>query len=187
MSGPRSISVRQFLAAGAVLGAAWCIHSHWLVPVQQREAECLQALADVRQRLGDAKAKIQEIRRQEQAAGGARGLLASLRDNVPEEPTSVWLPVRLRAPLRSAGIEEAGIRMNSAIPDPSVPGYERTFWHLNLPRQDGMKTMGGVLLAVAEIERHEPFVRILDVSFATDSEEPHWPAGGLNVTALVPK
>jgi hypothetical protein len=178
---------RQFVACGAVLGAAWWFHSHWLVPMQQREARCLQALPDVQQRVGDAKATIHEMSKQEQMAAGARSLLDSLQDGLPKDPTAVWLPVRLKADLRSAGIAEVGIRMNSAIPEPGVPGHERSYWHLNLPRQDGMRTMGALLLAVADIVRQEPFLRILDVSFGSDSEEPHRPAGSLNVTALVPK
>lgn len=187
MSSASPSFVRQFLAGGAVLGVAWWFHSHWLIPLQRREVECLKTLADVRQRLSDAKAEIHEISKQEQVAAGTRGLLHSLQHGIPKEPTAVWLPVRLRAHLRSAGIADAGIRLNSEIPEPGVPDYERTYWHLNLPRQEGMRTMGGVLLAVTEIERQEPFVRILDVSFSADPEEPHWFAGGFNVTALVPK
>jgi hypothetical protein len=187
MSAASSIFVRQFLTGGAVLGVAWWFHSHWLVPLQHREVESLKALADVRQRISEAKAKIREIGEQEQAAGGARGLLESLRDDVPKEPTAVWLPVRLQKHLRTGGISEAGIRLNSTIPEPGVTGYERTYWHVNLPMQDGTRTMNGLLLAVGEIERQEPFVRILDISFVSGSEEPHWPVGGLNVTALVPK
>jgi len=179
--------VRQFLAGGAVLGVAWWFYSHWLVPLQQREVECQKTLAETRQRLSDAKMQIQEIAKEEQAAAGTRSLLNSLQNGIPKEPTAVWLPVRLKAHLDSAGITEAGIRLNSAIPEPGVPDYERTYWNLNRPRQEGMRTMGAVLLAVAEIEKQEPFVKILDVSFNADPEAPHWFAGGINVTALVPK
>lgn len=187
MASGSSTFARQFLTGGAVLGVAWWFHSHWLVPLQQREVGCLKALADVRQRLNDAKVQIQEIGNQEQAAAGTRSLLNSLQAGIPKQATAVWLPVRLKTHLRSAGIAEAGIRLNSTTPEPGVPGYERSYWHLNLPRQEGMRTMAGALLAVAEIERQEPFVRILDVSFSADPEEPHWSAGGFNVTALVPK
>lgn len=179
--------MRQFLIGGALLGAAWWFHSHFLVPLQQREVGCLQKLAEVRQRIGEAKARIDEIGKQESATASARDLLDSLKGNFPKEPTVVWLPLRLKTHLRGAGITEVGIRVNSALPEPGAPGFERSFWNLNIPRQEGMQTMNGLLLALKEIERQESFVRILDLSFVADSAPPHWPAGGLNVTALVPK
>jgi hypothetical protein len=219
-----SIFFRRFLTGGMVLAAAWWFHSHRLVPLQQREVECMQALSDVRQRISDAKAKIHEIGKQEKAAGDARALLDSLQGDVPKDSAAVWLPLRLRTHLRNAGITEARIRVNPAmvesvvadseqtffagklrthqrtggiaeggiraaatVREPGVPGYERTYWQLNLPGQDGMRSMSEVLQAVAEIERQEPSMRILDLSFVAASEAPHWPAGEFNVTALVPK
>ncbi len=179
--------VQRFAAGAAMVGVAWYFNTHWLVPLRLREAESRQKLADARQRISDSKGKIREIGVEEHAARAARASLDSLQRDIPKDPTPVWLPVRLKKHLRSAGIAEAGIRMNVAIPEPGIPGYERSYWHLNLPRQEGMRTMSGLLLAVAEIERQEPFVRILDVSFSSDSDEPHWPAGGFNVTALVPQ
>jgi len=187
MSSAPSISVRQFLMGGVLLGAAWWFHSHWFVPLQQREVECMRELGEARQRVSDAKLKIHEVSRKEQAARVTRGVLDSLQGDIPKEPMVVWLPVRLRTHLRGTGIADAAIRMNSAMPEPDVPGYERSFWHLNLPKQGGMRNINDVLLAVAEIERQQPFVRILDLSFSADPEEPHWPAGRFNVSVLVPK
>lgn len=187
MSSAPSMSFRRIVAGGVALGAAWWFHTHWIAPLRQRETECQQAVADVQQHLSDAKAELKEIGREEQEVAHARGLLDSLHADVPKGPTVVWLPVRLRTHLRSAGIAEAGIRINSVVPESGVAGYERTYWHLNLSKQEGMQNMSAVLLAVAEIERQAPFVRILDVSFCADNKEPHWPVGGFNVTALVPK
>lgn len=179
--------LRLILTGSVVLCAGWWFRGHRLVPLEQREAESLHALAGARQRLGTAKETIQGMNAQKQEAARTLGSLDALNRDIPKDPTLVWLPVRVKAHLQKGGVDEATIRINSAMPDPVVAGYERTNWHVHLPSQDGMRNMAGVLLALAEIERQEPFVRILDVDFHAGSEAPHWPTGGFNVTALVPK
>lgn len=189
MQPARSTYFRRIVAGGALLVAAWCFHSRWIVPLQRCELELVEGIADVRQRLGDARVEIRQTLKQEQEQGSvnARMELSSLRGDRPGEPAVVWLPPKLRTDLARFGIEEAVIRQNSAVPEPGLSGYERTYWRLTLPAQGGMRTMTGVLLAVADLEQSDRGLKILDFSFQCDAGAPHWPAGGFNISALVRK
>lgn len=181
----RSTFFRRTLAGSAVLGAAWWFHTHWIAPLQRREIEARQCLVEVRQRIEDARSELQAINELGQTAAHARASLTTLQGESPSEPAVVWFPARLRQCLSSFGIAEAAIRLNTAVPEPGLAGFKRTYWNVNLPLQDGMRSMTGVLLAVAEIEQRKSFVKILDFSFHSDAAEPHGPVGGCNVEALV--
>ncbi len=189
MQPARSTYLRGIVAGGALLAAAWCFHSRWIVPLQRCELELAGGLADVRQRLADARIEIREAVKQEQEQGSvnARMELSSLRGDRPGEPAVVWLPPKLRTDLAQFGIEEAVIRQNSAVPEPGLSGYERTYWRLTLPPQGGMRTMTGVLLAVADLEQSDRRLKVLDFSFQCDAVDSRWPAGGFNISALVRK
>lgn len=187
MSSSPSPFLRQFLTGSVALGAAWYFHSHWIAPLQRCEAECQRSLAEARVRLSDARDQIRKTSDQAPEAARVSASLKALHSGIPGEPTAVWLPVRIEKHLRSAGIVGTVIRMNATSPEPGIAGYERSFWNLNVPRQERMKNLDGVLLELADIEAKEPFVRILDLYFHSEAEHQHSPAGGVNVTALIPK
>ena len=98
-----------------------------------------------------------------------------------------WFPVKLRAHLRNFGITEATVRMNGSKPEPGVLGYERTYWRLTFPRQEGVRNISSILLALAEVEQIDRAVKILDFSLHSDPEPPHAPLGGVNIAALLRK
>ena len=187
MSPASSSLIRRILAGSVVLCAAWWFHSHWIAPLRRHETDCQKSLVELRQRLGDAKEQIRMAGEQAAEAARVQASLELLRGGISSGPTTVWLPVRIKTHLQRAGVADTVIRMNSALPEPGLAGYERTSWNLNVPRQEKLQNMNGILLAVAEIESKEPFVRILDLSFRSEVKEPHLPAGVINVTALVPK
>ncbi|MEQ1860758.1 MAG: hypothetical protein ABMA13_12560 [Chthoniobacteraceae bacterium] len=175
------------MIGGALVGAAWWFHSSRIAPLVEREVSLQSSLADVRQRLGAARVAARNIIEQEQKSADARAGLTALLGARPTGPAVVWFPVRLNSHLQRFGIAEAGIRLNATVPERGLAGFHRGYWHLNVPAQVGMKNLTGVLLAVAEIEEQESFVRVLDFSFQSSVEPPHWPAGGLNVAALLRK
>ena len=187
MASTPSPILRRLLTGSAALGAAWWFHSHWIVPLQRCEVESQQTLAQSRARLSDAREQIRKTSERAPEAARVNALLKALHSGIPGEPTAVWLPVRIEKHLRSAGIVDTVIRMNATSPEPGIAGYERSFWNLNVPRQERMKNLDGVLLELADIESKEPFVRILDLYFHSEAEHQHSPAGGVNVTALIPK
>jgi hypothetical protein len=184
---PLSTFSRRVLWSGAVLAAASLFHRFWVVPLQQREAESHQELAELRDRLEEARNAIQEIKEKEQHAASGRRMLNALIGDRPAGSATTWLPVELRKHLGSFGIAETSIRQNITKPEAGLPGYERTYWHLKLPSQAGMEGISGMLVAAADMELHFPFIRVLDLSFRCGEEAPFPPSGGLNISALTRK
>lgn len=183
----RGTFLRLIQAGGAVLGAAWWFHSQWIVPLRHREAESLQQMAGVRERIETAREEMQMISEQEQEAARARNALNSLYRHIPASPAVAWFPGRLREHFRRLGIDEIAVRLNTTAPEPEFPAYERTYWRVNMPVQGGSRNMNGILLAVAEFEQQETFVKILDLSFRSGPGEPGGPTGGFNAAAFVRK
>ena len=175
---------RLIPAGGVVLCAAWWFHAEWIAPLGHREAESQQQIANVRERLEAARGEIRKISEEEQEAGRTRSALNSLYERTPAGPAVTWFPVRLRDHFRRFGIAEIAIRLNTTAPEPELPAYERTYWRVSMQVQEGSRNMNGILLAVAEFEQQETFVKILDLSFRSD---PGGLAGGFNAAAFVRK
>jgi hypothetical protein len=181
----RSSFFRRTLTGSLVLGAAWWFHAHWIAPLQRHEVQARKGLAETRQRIEDARSELQVIRELGLRAARASASLTTLQGESLAEPAVVWLPMRLNHCLGGLGIEKVAIRLNAAVSEPGLAGYKRTYWNLNLPLQDGMRSMSGVLLAVAELEQRKSFVKVLDFDFRSDAAEPHGPVGVCNVEVLV--
>ena len=97
----------------------------------------------------------------------------------------VWFPVWLKAQIHPFGVVESQIRLNTEVSEPGLAGFRRTYWNVNLPPQAGMRNMTAAVLAVKAIEQRGRFVKVLDCSFHSNTEEPHWPAVSFNVEALI--
>ncbi len=135
--------------------------------------------------MADARRELLAMKELEQKAAHTRASLTTLHGESPAEPAVVWFPSRLREGLSGFGIATVAIRLNTAVPEPGLAGFKRTYWNVDLPLQEGMGSMTGVLLALVEIEQRKSFVKILDFSFHSDVAEPHGPVGLFNVEALV--
>jgi hypothetical protein len=85
------------------------------------------------------------------------------------------------------GVADAQIRLNTEVPEPGLPGFKRTCWNVNLPPQDGLRSVTAALLAVREIEQRDRFVKILDCSIRSNPREPARPVGAFNVEVLIPE
>lgn len=185
---PQKSGTKLWLRSGGLLGLAACgicfhVHSHRTL-VEREEAD-RRRVAALRGKVEDTHQAISEIAAIEHEANEARAGLDRWTQERSAGPAVVWFPEWLRAQLRRFGIVEAQIRLNAERPQPGVAGFKRISWNVSLPPQNGMRSLTSVLLAVKEIDQRERFVTVLDCSFHSSVEEPHWPAGGFNVEALI--
>jgi hypothetical protein len=184
MSTSQSTFPFRLLAMGAALALPVWFHSQLLAPLQKREAEARRGLDSLRQRVGEAQAQLQEITGRLKGIPQAGALSGLVARDAPSEPTAVWLPERLKSHLVRSGITEVGISLNSAKSDPAAAGYERSYWHLNFPAQSRIPDINTALLALTEIERQEPCIRIKDVYVGLDADQPHSFIGSVTISAF---
>lgn len=156
-----------------------------IVPLQERQVETRKELGDLRTQLLAAQEEMKEIKGHEVNATRMRSLLNALYRDTPIGPAITWFPTQMKTHLSKFGVADVEVRLNASRPEPRLPGFERTFWHTSLPQQKGRK-MTDVLLAVAQIEQ-DSFVKIIDVSLQSETGEPVWTAGQVNVAAFVRK
>lgn len=181
----KSLIFRSVLTGTAVLLGTGLSYRQWIVPLQHRQATELQEVAEVRERLRNAQEEMGGIKTQEQEANRIRSALNSVHANVPIGPAIAWFPPRLKTQLANRGVQ-AEVRLNSSAPEPGLASFERTYWHLSLPQQAGVRTMTDALLAVAQIEQQDNFVKILDFSFS-ETGDTGSTVGRVNLKAFVRK
>ena len=186
-SPPPSTKTTWLLGSALVAAALWAGNFHLRSAglLHEREQANRRKIEALRGQLESARQVIAEIGVIERQAAAAGTELDRWSQERPTGPTVVWFPVWLKAQLNRVGIAEAQIRLNTEVPATGLPGFKRTCWNVNLPPQGGMQNMTALLLAVEEIEQRERFVKILDCSFRSAVVDPHWPAGGFNVEALI--
>ncbi len=180
----RSLFFHPFFVGGTVLGLTILIEAEGSNPLRQKEAQMRRDVSGLRERIKEARDEFHEIKEQEQAVGRERSALNAVHPDVPPGPAVVWFPVRLKEHLRRFGVAEVVIRQNTALPEPGLAGFERTYWRLSFPAQESVRDLKTLLTIAAEFEQQYTFVKVLDVSLHSESQGS---AGGFNIAALVRK
>jgi len=174
------------LLAGSILviGAGSFV-TEQIYPLWEKERTNRSQLVDLNGKIKRAQKVIASVEAIEKRSRETREALARMTQEHAMGPAVVWFPARLKEYLGRFGIADAQIRLNSTVPDPENEEFKRTFWNVQFPPQAGVQDMNAILLAVAAIEDREQFVRILDCSFASDPNDPHWPTGSFNISAMI--
>lgn len=180
---------KLLVLAGFLIAGSWALHHHSqsLIPILEQEKANRDSIAKLNGQLESARRDLDAIKASERRATGARAELIQWSQERPMGPPIVWFPGKLKEHLHRLGITEAGIRLNTELPEPGVSEFTRTYWHVNLPPQEGLQSITALLSAVAEIERLEPWVKIMDCVFHSDADAKSSTAGGFNVEALIRK
>ena len=169
---------------GVALAAGWQVYGRLIVPLTEQATEARRAVLDLKGRIAGAQETIGEIHALEQAASGARGRLPSLQGEVPPGSPLVWFPARIGKHFRSMDIPSAVTRLNTTLDEPELPGFERTYWAVELPLGKGSSEIRKACLAVAEIEPLDPSIRVLDVEIRNDANDPTRRLLVMNVAVL---
>lgn len=188
MGSPKNQMLLGWLAVGALsLAAGRVFYVQSIAPLRQREAVALREVAELRQRVDGARETIKETIAQERATGKALGEVDRLRGDVPAGSAMLWLPELVRIHFARSGFAVTVVRLNTVVEEPELPDYSRGYWSVGLPVDEDPKKVTELLLAVAEIEPLNTFVRVLDFAIRADPEDPVRRVGLLNVAALIRK
>jgi Tfp pilus assembly protein PilO len=176
--------VRWATASVALLGGLWLGYSVAILPLQRREQQSLGKLADLRERIQATRKTIQEVKQQEQATASSRAELDRLERELPTGSALAWFPVRMKQHFDRFGLSDSVTRLNTSLDEPNMPGYQRTYWAVDLPMQGSAKDFSSLLIAVAELEESDPIIEVLDLSIRRENASLA-PTAIVNVAALV--
>jgi len=182
-SGGRSLTAFLLWTGGALLIAVWLIYTKSVIPLQARKQATQSQVAEVRQTLAAARATMQEVAAQQQEVARVRSALDQLhRDR--RGPAVVWFPERIKAHFQRFGLPQAVTRLNTALDEPELPGYQRIYWAVEVPIPETAKDLKGVLRAVGTMESAEATVRVIDLAIRSEPEKARQVAV-INISVLV--
>ncbi|MEQ1862920.1 MAG: hypothetical protein ABMA13_23610 [Chthoniobacteraceae bacterium] len=175
------------LTCGLAL-AAGCVGYQWsIAPVRQRESEGSRSVSALRQQIDGARKAIGEVHTLEARFSRERHELDTLHGDLPSGPALVWFPERVKEHFARVGSGVVIVRLNTTMDVPDLPDFRRGYWSVGWPIDEAAGNVSGLMLAVAEFEQQNAFVRVLDFAIRPDPENPGGRMAALNVTALIPR
>ena len=180
---------RYFAVLGSVtaLAAGWKYESASLDMLRNREAAALREIADLSGRIEKAEEVLASGRDEQGEADRIESELKRLQGELPTGSAMVSLPAMVKGHFESRGVPVQVIRLNTTREEPEIPGYERDFWSVAIPIEEAGRNMTKFLRAVADLDRENPFLRILELAVRPDPVNPGRRLATLNVTTLVQK
>ena len=175
------------LGSGLALLAGWKYESASLHTLRERETEAMREIADLSGRIEKAQEVLAAGRDEEGEAGRIQSELKRLQDALPTGSAMVSLPAIVKGHFESRGVPVQVIRLNATREEPGIPGYDRDFWSVAIPIEEAGRNMTKFLRSVADLDRENPFMRILDLAVRPDPMNPGRRLAMLNVTTLVRK
>jgi hypothetical protein len=161
--------------------AAGCAYAY-LVAVPTRQVDELRAkLGTVNAEIAAARDAVEEVRELEQKSAGIRTQLG--RDGRATTSPVLWVPDQMSKFFGQFGIEKVSTRENTGVPQPGLPGYQRSYWAVSFPVGQNATEVDKALLAVSELEATEPLVRVHSV--AALAEAGREVLGGQSATVTV--
>ena len=178
---------RGFFMVSAAAGLAWWGHGRYLVPLAERGRDLGQQLEQEQERTWAARKALRTIAALEAQTDGARAELERLKEGFPPGAALVWFPERVRKHFRESGFEAVSIQPNTTADVPELPGFERSYWAVELPIPGGAKEVRAALVGLARLETADPFLRILDTAIRPDAQDSSRQFAVANVVILAPK
>ena len=176
--------LRRLILGVLCLLAAWIFYRQSIVPLRDRERDTQRKLADLRAQIGSASSMLDELRALRQGAALGAAALERLQGELPRGSVMAWFPTRVRQSFARSEIPVSSIRLNTAQPVPGLSRCESAFWHLVVPISSASRGITGLLFALSEIERQEPFVRVLDFSVNADPADPKRGTAAINMAVM---
>ena len=162
-----------WLAWGVLtLAAGWAWHAQWVAPLQEKESAHRRAAAGLKERIGEAQRVIGEVRALEVRKDSERHETQALFASQPNDSAVVWFPERMKQHFERAGLGGAVTRLNTILDEAGLPGFERSYWAVEVPIGAATQKVLEACLSVAEIEPLDPSIRVLDVAIHPESGDP---------------
>lgn len=172
------------LAGGLVCAAGWLFYTESIVPLQKREIAEQSRITELSEKLAEAGQGMRRVRELEASFTAAQEKIDRWDANRPADSTMLWFPERVKQHFSRCGVVAPVTRLNSAHQEDTLPGFERSYWAVELPLRDYSTALNNLLVAVSQFEKSEPHTRVLDFAILQDAENPGARTAMLNVSTL---
>ena len=181
------VRIKIIATCGLILALGRTFDRQFIEPLRQRETETLREVEVFTKRLADARTTIAGIQTQEKDAERVQSELERLQAEIPAGAATNAVPARVKESFTRFDLAMPLVRLNPTLDETELPGYGHGHWFVALPIGNAGRDVTTMLLAVADLDQQDPFVRVLTFHIQPDYENPGRRVGSLNLGALIRK
>lgn len=181
------VRLKTIATCGLILALGRAFDGQFIEPLRQRETEILREVEAFTKRLVDARTTTAGIQTQEKDAERVQSELARLQDEIPAGAATVAVPALVKQSFARFGLAMPLVSLNPTLDDPELPSFGLGHWFVALPIGDASRDVTTMLLAVADLDQQDSFVRVLTFHIRPDYDNPGRRVGSLNLGALIRK
>jgi len=163
--------VKAWFGACAVIAGSICF-VQMIVPLKKAGDEINRQTDEARAKIEEVRSKIDSLRLLENEATAAVEELEEIDQRLPATSPLVWIPDRLTKHFQQFKFAAPLVRLASAQAEPEMRGFQRIYWSVGLPLASAKRPLDKALFAAAELERNDPFFRVVDLSILPNLEQP---------------
>lgn len=172
-----------FLSGMLVVALTYAYFEFGLGPLKRKQDLATKEIATLTPKIKDADTKIKVRDNLKAQVPNAEAYLAKVDQMIPEGAPVAWFPTLIGEHFKAKGGERVTTRMLNEVADPSVEGYRRINWTVEIPKTDVIE-FGGML---SNFENQQPLVECPSLIIEFDKEEPQNQRVSLNLTNSVKK
>jgi len=180
-------TLRTIGPAILVAAVTWWAGGHFTEPHRKHEKREQEAIARLRGQIDGAAAAGAETRGLEAATEAFRAQIDRPEQKIPGPLAPVSIPDDLKKHFARSGLSVTVKLVKTDGELAGLPGYARGFWSVTLPLAKTSQQTTGALLATAQFEQQQPFVKVLDLAIQPDPAEPARRLAELYLTAFFRK
>jgi hypothetical protein len=169
------------MCAAATTAAVGWYYYGTIVPGMEHGKAMGSEVVELGMRSDKLSQEIKRLQLLEEEAAAAREQAANLGIDAPSGSPMIWIAAHLQNHFERFGYAKPAVRFTSAQPEAELPGYQRMCWTIGLPLTRAPRDFQKALLAVAELEKAEPRMRLIEFATLPDPERP----GEENVAATM--
>lgn len=160
------------LSAIGFVALIYCYFTFFLGPLNNSRATMTQTIAETQEKTASSRTELKKTANLELQASEATTRYAALKATTAEGAPIAWFPPKMRNFFAAAGIDKAGIRLESSGPfkQPELSDWVRDIWTIDLPLSD-YDTLGGT---IAKLENSEPLLAVQKIVIRAVPEEPQF-------------
>lgn len=176
---------KQKFMLGGVFGIA-LIYGYFefgLGPLNSKQTLAQKEIATLAPKLADADKKIAVRDALKAKVPKAEEYLKQIEQSIPEGSPVAWFPTLIGDFFKAKSGERVTTRMLNEVADPSVEGYKRLNWTVEIPKADAIEFAS----VLADFENKQPLVEIPSIILEFIQDEPQHQRITLNLTNSVKK
>ncbi len=168
------------LAVILLVGLVYCYFTMLLGPLDKGQIAATHRMAELTPQIAAARETIKATQALEAKAPVANETLEQIKGMIPMGAPIAWFPPRMADFFKRQGIEKSATRLSGDLLDPSMPGFRKLLWTIDLPKVEFVP----LAIAIQGLENEEPLIEVTSLQIATGGD-PQFQHASITLCAIV--